>query len=227
MLAGLATSSMTAAVARSQATGSAAQDTARGSDEDDAGSGSARPLVAPAEPKARLMWLHDRVISAIAARPALASAKIAVSVIDLATGNEMIAHEADRAMSLASTAKLLTSTAALSVLGGGFRWRTAVYGAEPDAKGAVAGALHVKGRGDPMLGMPDLRALAAELVARGVRSVEGVAIDGSYFDDVVEPPRFDDQPGETAYFRAPVASLGSRAARSPWSWSPNRPARRA
>jgi serine-type D-Ala-D-Ala carboxypeptidase/endopeptidase (penicillin-binding protein 4) len=208
VLAGLAASSMTAAVARSQATGSAAQDTARGSDEDDAGSGSARPLVAPAEPKARLMWLHDRVISAIAARPALASAKIAVSVIDLASGNEMIAHDADRAMNLASTAKLLTSTAALSVLGSGFRWRTAVYGAEPDDKGAVVGALYVKGRGDPMLGLTDLRALAAELVARGVRSVEGVVIDGSYFDDVVEPPRFDDQPGETAYFRAPVASFG-------------------
>lgn len=154
------------------------------------------------------MWLHDRVISAIAARPHLAAAKIAVSVIDLASGHELLAHDADRAMSLASTAKLLTSTAALSALGGGFRWRTAVYGAEPDDKGAVAGALYVKGRGDPMLGTADLRTLAAELVARGVRSVDAVVIDGSYFDDVVEPPRFDDQPGETAYFRAPVASFG-------------------
>jgi D-alanyl-D-alanine carboxypeptidase/D-alanyl-D-alanine-endopeptidase (penicillin-binding protein 4) len=41
-----------------------------------------------------------------------------------------------------------------------------------------------------------------------VRSVDRLVVDGSYFDDAVEPPRFDDQPGETAGFRAPVASLG-------------------
>src|SRR5262249_10816914 len=32
--------------------------------------------------------------------------------------------------------------------------------------------------------------------------------DTSYFDDIVEPPHFDDQKTETAAFRAPVASLG-------------------
>jgi D-alanyl-D-alanine carboxypeptidase/D-alanyl-D-alanine-endopeptidase (penicillin-binding protein 4) len=199
---------MTATVARSQGAGSAAPETAHEPDEDDAGSAAARPLIAPADAKARLTWLHDRVIAAIAAQPGLATARIAISVVDLATGHDVIAHDADRAMSLASTAKLLTTTAALSALGGGFRWRTAVYGAEPDDKGAVAGALYVKGRGDPVLGVADLRTLAADLAARGVRSVDGVVIDGSYFDDVVEPPRFDDQPGETAYFRAPVASFG-------------------
>jgi D-alanyl-D-alanine carboxypeptidase/D-alanyl-D-alanine-endopeptidase (penicillin-binding protein 4) len=221
VLAGLAISSMTAVVAYSQAPrpaapgsaptgaapGSAAPEPARESDEEDAGSGSARTLVAPAEPKARLVWLHDRVLAAIAAQPRLAAARIAVSVIDLAAGHDVIAINADRAMSLASTAKLLTSTAALSTLGGGFRWRTAVYGAEPDDKGVVAGPLYVRGRGDPMLGVADLRTLAAELAARGVRATDGLVIDGSYFDDVVEPPRFSDQPGETAYFRAPVASF--------------------
>jgi D-alanyl-D-alanine carboxypeptidase/D-alanyl-D-alanine-endopeptidase (penicillin-binding protein 4) len=199
---------MTAVVAHSQAPGSAAPEPSHEPDEEDAGSGSARTLVAPADPKARLAWLHDRVLAAIAAQPRLAAAKIAVSVVDLAAGHELIALDADRAMNLASTAKLLTSTAALATLGGGFRWRTAVYGAPPDDKGVVAGSLYVRGRGDPMLGVGDLRALAAELAARGVRSADGLVIDGSYFDDVVEPPRFDDQPGETAYFRAPVASFG-------------------
>jgi D-alanyl-D-alanine carboxypeptidase/D-alanyl-D-alanine-endopeptidase (penicillin-binding protein 4) len=129
-------------------------------------------------------------------------------MIDLASGAELVARDADRAMSLASTAKLLTSAAALSVLGGGFRWRTAVYGAEPDDKGAITGDLVIRGRGDPMLGAAELDALAADLAARGVRSVDRLAIDAGYFDDVVEPPRFDDQPGETAGFRAPVASFG-------------------
>jgi D-alanyl-D-alanine carboxypeptidase/D-alanyl-D-alanine-endopeptidase (penicillin-binding protein 4) len=83
-----------------------------------------------------------------------------------------------------------------------------VYGAEPDAKGAIAGDLYVKGRGDPMLGVADLRQLAADVAARGVRAIDRLVIDASYFDDVVEPPHFDDQKTETAAFRAPVASFG-------------------
>ena len=213
MLVALALSSIGEAVAHAQAAGSGAPEPAAhephdADDEDSAGVPATRPLVAPADPKARLPWLRDRVAAAIAAQPGLGKARIAVSVVDLATGAELIARDADRAMSLASTAKLLTSTAALSVLGGGFRWRTAVYGAEPDAKGAIAGELYVKGKGDPTLGLAELRALAADVAARGVRAVDRLVIDGSYFDDVVEPPHFDDQPTEAAGFRAPVASFG-------------------
>src|SRR5438128_1059831 len=89
------------AAAPSASPGSAAPEPAREPDEEDAGSGSGRALVAPAEPKARLVWLHDRVLAAIAAQPRLAAARIAVSVIDLATGHDVIAIDADRAMSLA------------------------------------------------------------------------------------------------------------------------------
>jgi len=202
-------SSICGAQVHAQAAGSAASEAARAPDDEDASSTTAAPrLVAPADPKARLTWLQGRVTAAFAAEPRLAGARSAVSVIDLATGAELVAQDADRGMSLASAAKLLTSAAALSTLGGGFHWRTAVYGAQPDDKGAIAGDLYVKGRGDPMLGAAELAALAAELAARGVRSVERLVIDGSYFDDQVEPPHFDDQPNETAGFRAPVASFG-------------------
>jgi serine-type D-Ala-D-Ala carboxypeptidase/endopeptidase (penicillin-binding protein 4) len=202
------------ATAYSQGAGSAAVEPPHEPEEEASGSGSAVPPIAPpvvavpADPKARLAWLRDRVAAAIAAQPKLGMARIAVSVFDLATGNELVARDADQAMSLASTAKLLTATAALSLLGSGFHWRTSVYGAEPDDKGTVAGEIYVKGRGDPMLGVADLQTLAADVAARGVRSVDRIVLDTSYFDDVTEPPRFADQPGETAYFRAPVASFG-------------------
>jgi D-alanyl-D-alanine carboxypeptidase/D-alanyl-D-alanine-endopeptidase (penicillin-binding protein 4) len=177
--------------------------------DDDEATGAAPPPVAlPADPKLRATWLRDQVTAAIAASGKLNGAKIAVSAIDLATGAELLAHDADRGMSLASNAKLFTSAAALSVLGGGFRWRTSVYGAEPDDRGAIAGELYVKGRGDPMLGPAELAELAKDVAARGVRTVDSLVIDGSYFDDVVEPPHFDDQRTETAGFRAPVASFG-------------------
>jgi serine-type D-Ala-D-Ala carboxypeptidase/endopeptidase (penicillin-binding protein 4) len=216
VLAVLAASSMSGSVASSQAVepgrpGPAGVEPSRELALDGdaaAGAGAGKPLVAPSDPRARIAWLHDRVTAAIAAQPRLATAAIAVSVVDLATGAELVAHDAARPMSLASTAKLLTSSAALAVLGGGFRWRTSVHGAEPDARGAIAGPLYIKGGGDPMLGTAELRTLAADVAGRGVRSADRLVIDASYFDAAVEPPRFDEQQAETAGFRAPVASLG-------------------
>lgn len=187
--------------------GSGAPEAAADDEDADAGR-AAKPLVAPTDPRARVTWLRERVAAAIAAQPKLGKARITVHAVDLLTGNELVAKEADRGMSLASNAKLLTSATALATLGGGFRWRTSVFGAEPDDKGAVAGDLYVKGRGDPLLGRAELEALAAEVVARGVRSVDRLVVDASYFDDVVEPPRFDDQKLETAAFRATVAAFG-------------------
>ena len=207
VLAGLVLSSISVRGAYAQAAPAQARDP-HDREDDEAATGAAKPLVAPAEPAARLAWLRDRVTQAIAAQPVLGKSPIAVSAIDLATGAELVARDADRAMSLASTAKLLTSTAALALLGPGFRWRTTVYGAEPDAKGVVAGDLYLKGRGDPTLGVAELRELAAEVAARGVRTTDHLVIDASYFDEVVEPPHFEDQKTETAGFRAPVAGLG-------------------
>jgi D-alanyl-D-alanine carboxypeptidase/D-alanyl-D-alanine-endopeptidase (penicillin-binding protein 4) len=208
VLAGLVLSSITASVAHAQGSASSAAPPVHDPEDEDA-TGAAPPAVtAPADPKLRTAWLRDRVTAAIAASGKLGGAKTAVSAIDLATGVELVAHDADRGMSLASAAKLFTSAAALSVLGGGFRWRTSVYGAEPDDKGVITGELYVKGRGDPMLGPAEMAELAKDVAARGVRAVDRLVIDGSYFDDVIEPPHFDDQKTETAGFRAPVASFG-------------------
>lgn len=179
-------------------------------DDEDATAGSAQKLVAPSDAKARVTWLDGQLAAAIAAHPTLAKAKIGVAVVDLATGAEVFAHGADAGLNLASNAKLLTSTAALGTLGGGFRWRTAAYVDDlDDATGVVKGDLYVRGRGDPSLSVSDLDALAADVAARGVRSVAGqLVIDASYFDSVIEPPHYTEQPKERAGFRAPVASFG-------------------
>ena len=179
-------------------------------DDEASAPGSAALLVAPKDAKARDKWLQKQLDAAIAARPRLAGALITADVVDLSTGAELYAHDADRPMNLASNTKLLTSMAALGTLGGGFRWRTAVYVDDlDDATGDVKGDLYVRGRGDPTLSADDLRALADDIAARGVRHVAGrLVIDGSYFDGNVEPPHYADEPKERAGFRAPVASFG-------------------
>jgi D-alanyl-D-alanine carboxypeptidase/D-alanyl-D-alanine-endopeptidase (penicillin-binding protein 4) len=112
-------------------------------------------------------------------------------------------------MNIASNAKLLTSVAALGTLGGGFRWRTSVHVDQlDDTTGVVTGDLYIRGRGDPSLSAADLDAVASDVAARGVRSVEGqLVVDSGYFDNVIEPPHFGEQPAEAAAFRAPVASF--------------------
>lgn len=179
-------------------------------DDEASAPGSAAVPVAPKDLKARGAWLRKQLDGAIAGHPRLAGAAIAADVVDLSTGAELYAHDADRPMNLASNTKLLTSMAALGTLGGGFRWRTAVYVDDlDDATGEVKGDLYVRGRGDPTLSADDLRALADDIAARGVRHVAGrLVIDGSYFDNNVEPPHYADEPKERAGFRAPVASFG-------------------
>jgi D-alanyl-D-alanine carboxypeptidase/D-alanyl-D-alanine-endopeptidase (penicillin-binding protein 4) len=198
--------------ARSQRSGSGSEAPTPADPDDDDGSaagGSAGALVAPRDPRARVAWLRDRVTAAIAARPGLAQVKLAFAAQDLSTGEELVSRDPERGMTIASNAKLFTSIAALLGLGGGFRWRTAVYAAAPDDKGTIEGDLYLRGRGDPTLSVAELQQLAADLAAHGVRTVEGrLVVDATYFDDAVEPPHFDEQPKERAAFRAPVASLG-------------------
>lgn len=203
--------SIGAATAYSQQAGS-------GEDEEAVGSGSGSALVAPTEAKQRPAWLKQQMQAAIDSRPLLtAKAKIGISVVDVTTGTELFAHGADKGMNLASNAKLLTAVAALGTLGGGFRWRTTAFiddKALDETTGIVTGDLYLRGRGDPTLTVNDLRALATEIAARGVRTIKGgLMIEATYFDNVVEAPHFNEQPKERAHFRAPVASFGvSRSA---------------
>jgi D-alanyl-D-alanine carboxypeptidase/D-alanyl-D-alanine-endopeptidase (penicillin-binding protein 4) len=181
-----------------------------GSDEEEISAGSGSALVAPKDPKARGEWLKDKMAAALTAHPTMAKAKIAAYVVEVESGNPLFASNETAAMSLASTTKLLTTVAALGTLGGGFRWRTAVYAEDLDeATGTVKGNLYVRGRGDPTLQPADLKQLAADIAARGIVKIEGqIVLDTTYFDTDTEPPHFGEQPKERAGFRAPVASFG-------------------
>ncbi|HEY4057014.1 MAG TPA: D-alanyl-D-alanine carboxypeptidase/D-alanyl-D-alanine-endopeptidase [Kofleriaceae bacterium] len=180
-------------------------------DDDEGSTGSGGPaLVAPPMPAARKQWVVQQIDAAIAARPTLGKAKVGIAITDLVTGEQIYQHDGDVQMNLASTTKLLTSTAALATLGNSFRWRTSVLADKaPDDKGVIDGDLYLRGRGDPLLSADALDDLAAEVAARGVKKVDGkLILDTSYFDDVTEPPHFAEQPKERSGFRAPVAALG-------------------
>ena len=183
--------------------------TPTGDDDDEAGDDGGMALpTPPSDPVARKAWLSSQLDLAVAAAPNLARGVVGATVIDVASGEVLWAHDAERALSLASVQKVLTVATALRVLGPAFRWRTTIYGEDFDpATGTVDGDLIVRGRGDPMLTSGDLRALVRDLRWRGVTDVRGdLVFDGSYFDEVDEPPRYADQPKERAGFRAPIGA---------------------
>ncbi|HEX2678427.1 MAG TPA: D-alanyl-D-alanine carboxypeptidase/D-alanyl-D-alanine-endopeptidase [Polyangiales bacterium] len=135
--------------------------------------------------------------------------KVSVSIIDLATGQTLVDHTASKPRNPASNMKLLTAATAMIELGPDFRMRTGLYGKIQDA--AVSGGLCLQGRGDPTLTSADLMMFAQRLSDEGVRQVDELIVDGSYFDAQILPPSFDEQPNEVAPFRAAVAALSVNA----------------
>lgn len=126
--------------------------------------------------------------------------------IDVETGDVIFERGADTLLNPASNAKIVTAAAALSILGPEYRFETGLYGNVQGS--AVDGPLFLRGRGDPSLTMEDIWGLAADLRRRGVRVVRGdIVVDATFFDSETEPPAFDQQPNERAYFRAPVGGV--------------------
>ncbi len=127
-----------------------------------------------------------------------------VIFIDLETGETLgAAHEHD-AKNPASNAKIPTAAAALAILGPAHRFTTGLFGKLKDGN---IDALVLRGRGDPTLTTDDLSGLVRDLRSAGARKVGRVVVDQSYFDASFTPPAFEQQPGEWAYFRAPVAAI--------------------
>jgi D-alanyl-D-alanine carboxypeptidase/D-alanyl-D-alanine-endopeptidase (penicillin-binding protein 4) len=129
---------------------------------------------------------------------------VGAHVIDARSGETIAALNEHLPFNPASNAKLVTAAAALRLLGGQHRFFTGLYGKiESDALDELV----LRGDGDPSLRTPDLWAMATELRASGVRRVRVISVDQSFFDDNYVPPAFEQQPGEWAPFRAPVAPV--------------------
>ncbi|MGF1467795.1 MAG: D-alanyl-D-alanine carboxypeptidase/D-alanyl-D-alanine-endopeptidase [Sandaracinaceae bacterium] len=129
---------------------------------------------------------------------------VGIAVVDVAAGRPVFQHHAGRPLNPASNQKLVTAAAALGTLGPSFTLRTAVLGAIEDGR---VRELVLRGFGDPTLTRGQLYAMALEVADQGVRRVDRLVVDGTYFDDEVLPPAFEQQPDEVAAFRAPVAAL--------------------
>ena len=109
----------------------------------------------------------------------------------------LFTHEADRPMNPASVMKLVTTYAALELLGPDYRWKTEAYLAgKLDKKGTLNGNLVLKGYGDPKITVEQWQAFMADLRTQGLNAITGdLALDRSYFKlPEHDPAAFDQEP---------------------------------
>ena len=89
---------------------------------------------------------------------------------------------ADTLINPASTMKLVTTYAALELLGPSFQWKTEFFIDGSLKDGVLNGNLYLKGGGDPKLNMERLWLLLRDLRAHGVRHVSGnLVLDRNFF----------------------------------------------
>ena len=112
------------------------------------------------------------------------AASVGVVVQEVGAPRPTLVHEAQDSMNPASVMKLITTYAALELLGPAFRWKTEAY---LDGNDVV-----LKGYGDPKLNYESFWMLLRNLRARGLRDIRGdLVLDRSYFGAVADG-RIDD-----------------------------------
>src|SRR4051794_3329926 len=121
---------------------------------------------------------------------------VSIVVQDTAKLRPLFAYDANRSRNVASVMKLVTTFAALELLGPDYRWKTEAYLGGPLAAGELQGDLILKGYGDPKITVEQWQSFIAQLRAKGLDAVGGdLALDRSRFAlPPYDPAAFDHEP---------------------------------
>ncbi len=137
-------------------------------------------------------------IQAVLNDPSLKKALVGIDVVALDNGQRIYSLRKDESFVVASNMKLVTTAAALDILGPDYKFRTSVYRTGPldPATGALKGGLVIRGVGDPNISGRFLNddvcavpnAWAAAVRKAGVTEVQGdIIADDTLFDRVYVP----------------------------------------
>ncbi|PPE70230.1 D-alanyl-D-alanine carboxypeptidase/D-alanyl-D-alanine-endopeptidase [Caldimonas thermodepolymerans] len=135
-------------------------------------------------------------VQAALARARVPVEAIAVQVVDVGGRTPRLAHRVDASVNPASLMKLLTTYAALDLLGPAYTWSTPVYADGPVQDGVLQGNLYIKGSGDPRLVLERLWLLLRRVRQLGIVEVRGdIVLDRSAFSvPPADPGAFDGEP---------------------------------
>ncbi|MDI1246167.1 MAG: D-alanyl-D-alanine carboxypeptidase/D-alanyl-D-alanine-endopeptidase [Rhodoferax sp.] len=107
-----------------------------------------------------------------------------------------LSHRADQAMNPASVMKLVTTRAALDLLGPAYTWRTPVWVDGPVVNGVLQGNVIIQGQGDPKLVLEKLWLLLRHLQGLGMHTIAGdIVLDNRAFEvPATDAAEFDGEP---------------------------------
>ena len=139
----------------------------------------------------------QKILDELAADPTFGQAYVGICVMD-AQGRTLAGVNSDKMLIPASNMKLITTGAALHVLGPEFAYETSIAYDGEIQDGVLKGNLHIVGGGDPTLASKDSIAAPIEktfavwermIRDAGIRSIEGRIIgDGRSFEGPIEEP---------------------------------------
>jgi len=132
----------------------------------------------------------QKIVDSFVNQEIFKSAGIGIEIRDLKTDEILAEHQSETSLTPASTQKLITTAAAIEILGADFQFKTDVYITGRIAEnGALMGNLVIKGYGDPTLSskyFPKnnrfISTIYQELKNNGISQINGkLIVDNGYF----------------------------------------------
>src|SRR5699024_2977017 len=112
-------------------------------------------------------------------------ALVGINVQSAVDGTTIYEHMSDIRLHPASTMKILTTTAALSVLGENYTFHTEIYIDGFIDQGQLNGNVYIKGKGNPTLLLEDLASLVEKIKKAGITKLNGNIVgDDTWYDQV-------------------------------------------
>jgi len=149
---------------------------------------------------------------------------VSIHVRDASTDETIIDLNGEQPRSPASTIKVLTTYAALDLLGPSYTWKTRAYRHGRLANGVLAGDLVLVGGGDPYMTSERWWSFVQNLRELGLAKINGdIIIDNSYFAPI-DGSRgdFDDKPWRTYNVIPDALMVNFQTSRFTLSVSPQR-----
>ncbi|WP_350613750.1 D-alanyl-D-alanine carboxypeptidase/D-alanyl-D-alanine-endopeptidase [Pseudomonas sp. HY7a-MNA-CIBAN-0227] len=125
----------------------------------------------------------EETLEQLLADPALNGATVSLMVRDARSGSTLYQHNPRSRLTPASSLKLLTTAAAMDVLGPQYRFSTQLLSDGNQQGQRLIGNLYLRGLGDPTIQWADYQALAASLAGQGIKQIQGdLVFDDTWFD---------------------------------------------
>jgi D-alanyl-D-alanine carboxypeptidase/D-alanyl-D-alanine-endopeptidase (penicillin-binding protein 4) len=143
---------------------------------------------------------QQRALEQMLSDSTMQHASVSLYIINAGTGEPVIEHDASRSFSQASVMKLVTTAAAVEMLGPDHTFTTTIGYSGLLKKGVLNGNIIIKGGGDPTLGSERfaehykgfIDMWSEEIRKAGIKKINGrIITDDSYYDYNPVPPNWN------------------------------------